>query len=107
MKLLLPQAILELLTPHKLFAKLNIASKMLLGYMTLVVLSVAVVVYVLVILQRLNKLNNEIVKVEIPIQQTADRMLDAPVAQDTSSSFRAEQSKLDAAYVLIYYKNPE
>jgi GGDEF domain-containing protein/CHASE3 domain sensor protein len=77
------QTILELLTPHTLFAKLNIASKMLLGYMTLVVLSVAVVVYVLVTLQRLNSLNNEIVKSAVPIQQTADQMLDALVAQDT------------------------
>lgn len=83
MKLSRTQAILELLTPHALFAKLNIASKMLLGYMTLVVLSVAVAAYVLVTLQRLNKLNNEIVKVDIPIQQTADLMLDALVAQDT------------------------
>ncbi len=83
MRLSRTQAILEFLTPHALFAKLNIASKMLLGYMTLVVLSVVVVVYVLVILQRLNTLNNEIVKVDIPIQQTADQMLDALVAQDT------------------------
>jgi len=83
MKLSRTQAILELLTPHTLFAKLNIASKMLLGYMTLVALSVVVVVYVLVTLQRLNTLNNEIVKVAIPIQQTADQMLDALVAQDT------------------------
>jgi GGDEF domain-containing protein/CHASE3 domain sensor protein len=83
MKLSRTQAILELLTPHALFGKLNIASKMLLGYMTLVVLSVAVVVYVLVTLQRLNALNNEIVKIAVPMQQTADQMLDALVAQDT------------------------
>jgi len=77
------QTVLELLTPHRLFAKMNIAGKMLLGYLTLVALSVVVVVYALVSLQRLSHLNSEIIRVSIPVQQTADRMLDALIAQDT------------------------
>jgi GGDEF domain-containing protein/CHASE3 domain sensor protein len=82
MKHSLPYAILELLTPHKLLAKLNITGKMLLGYMTLVVLTVVVVVYVLLSLYRLNSLNNEIVRVYIPTHETADRLLNVLVAQD-------------------------
>ncbi len=77
------QTVLELLTPHRLFAKMTIAGKMLLGYMTLVALSVVVVAYALAAIRGVNRLNNEIIKVHIPVQQTADRMLDALVAQDT------------------------
>jgi diguanylate cyclase (GGDEF)-like protein len=83
MKPHLSYSILDLLTPNKLLAKLNITGKMLLGYMTLVVLAVGVVAYVLLSLYRLNNLNNEIVRVYIPAHETADKMLDVLVAQDT------------------------
>lgn len=56
---------------------------MLMGYMTLVVLSIVVVVYVLLTLYQLNKLNNKVVRVNIPTQEIAGDMLDALVAQDT------------------------
>ena len=79
----LSAGLLEFLTPSRLFARLNIASKMLMGYMTLVVLTVVVVVYVLLNLKQLNDLNNEIVNVDIPTQEAADNMLDALFAQDT------------------------
>jgi len=72
-----------MLVPTKLFARLNIASKMLLGYMTLVLLTVVVVVYALVSLQRINSLNKSIVQVDIVVQEAADKMLDALLAQDT------------------------
>lgn len=78
----LPPRILNALVPSRLFAKLNIASKMLLGYMVLVLLSFIVVVYALVSLQRLNSLNESIVTVDIPVQEAADKMLDALFAQD-------------------------
>ncbi len=51
--------------------------------MMLVVLTVAVVVYALMSLQRLNILNHEIVMVDIPIQEAADKVLDALLVQDT------------------------
>lgn len=56
---------------------------MLLGYAVLVVLTVMVVVYALVNLQKLNSLNEDIVTVDIPVQEAADKMLDALLAQDT------------------------
>ncbi len=79
----IPPRILDKLVPTKLFARLNIASKMLLGYMTLVGLTVVVVVYALVSLQRINGLNRSIVRVDIIVQEAADKMLDAVLAQDS------------------------
>ncbi len=75
--------ILDTLVPTKLFARLNIARKMLLGYMTLVGLTVIVVAYALVSLQRINSLNRSIVEVDIIAQEAADKMLDAVLAQET------------------------
>lgn len=74
---------LERLVPHALFSRLSITKKMLLGYMILVVLTILVVVYALINLQRLNHLNQQIVTIDIPVQEAADKMLDALFAQDT------------------------
>lgn len=78
-----PKALLEAMTPHTLFARLSIARKMLLGYMLLVVLTVAVVIYALAGLLRLHGLNNGVILVDVPVQEAADDMLDAILAQDT------------------------
>ncbi|HEX9019658.1 MAG TPA: hypothetical protein VF903_00190, partial [Nitrospirota bacterium] len=74
--------ILDKLVPLRLFARLTIASKMLLGYMTLVALTVIVVSYALVSLQRINNLNTSIVKVDIVVEEAADKMRDALLGQD-------------------------
>ncbi len=79
----IPPKILDKLVPTRLFAQLNIANKMLLGYMTLVALTVFVVVYALINLERINSLNRSIVKVDITISETCDQMLDTLLAQDT------------------------
>jgi GGDEF domain-containing protein len=83
MKFPIPPALLEFLTPNRLFAKLTITRKMLIGYLMLVILTAMVIVYALASLQRINALNREIVMVDIPIQVAADTMLDAITAQDT------------------------
>jgi GGDEF domain-containing protein/CHASE3 domain sensor protein len=75
--------ILDKLVPKKLFARLNIANKMLLGYMTLVILTAIVVAYALFNLEKINSLNRSIVKVDIIVAETADQMLDTLLAQDT------------------------
>ncbi len=75
--------ILEFLTPHNLLSKLNITGKMLLGYFTLVALTIGVVVYVLTSLYRLNHLNTIIVKGYVPAYEIADKMLDVFTDQDT------------------------
>jgi GGDEF domain-containing protein/CHASE3 domain sensor protein len=78
----LPRAILEAITPHRLLARLNIASKMLLGYLILVVLSLVVVIYVLASLRQLSDLDDGIIRVDVPVREAADAMLDAIFAQD-------------------------
>ncbi len=80
--LVLPADILNRLVPARLFGKLNIVSKMLLGYMILVVLTVIVVVYALVNIQRINILNRSIVKGDILAQKAAEQMIEAALAQD-------------------------
>jgi len=82
MKSPFPRAILDALTPHRIFAKLNIASKMLLGYTMLVVLTIVVVVYVLISLQRLNSMNRDVVNIDVQVQKSTDKMLDALLAED-------------------------
>lgn len=82
MKIPIPPAILDKLVPTRLFTRLNIASKMLLGYMTLVVLTVIVVAYALISLQRINALNRSIVKVDVIREEASDKMLDALLGQD-------------------------
>lgn len=82
MNIPLPPHILDKLVPTRLFARLTIASKMLLGYMTLVALTVIVVAYALISLQRINNLNKSIVKVDIIVEEASDKMLDALLAQD-------------------------
>ena len=76
------RTILNALTPHRLFARLNIASKMLLGYVLLVVLSIAVVGYVLTSIRQLNNLNDGIIRVDVPVREAAEAMLEAVLAQD-------------------------
>jgi diguanylate cyclase (GGDEF)-like protein len=82
MQIPIPPKILDKLVPVKLFARLNIASKMLLGYMALVALTVIVVVYALISLQRINTLNRSIVRVDITVEEASGEMLDALLGQD-------------------------
>ncbi|HTG01083.1 MAG TPA: diguanylate cyclase [Nitrospirota bacterium] len=76
-------AILDRLVPARFFARLSIANKILFGYMALVLLTAGVVAYVLINLQKINNLNQAIIKVDIVVEEAADNMLDALLAQDT------------------------
>ncbi len=78
-----PSPLLKKLVPHALFSRLTIAKKMLLGYAVLVVLTIMVVVHALVNLQRLNRLNEDIITIDITVREASDKMLDAILAQDT------------------------
>jgi diguanylate cyclase (GGDEF)-like protein len=83
MNIPVPPEFLDKIIPTRFFARLNIANKMLLGYMTLVALTLIVVVYALVNLERINSLNKKIVSVDIVVSETSDQMLDALLSQDT------------------------
>ena len=82
MKISILHDILDILTPNRLFARLNIAKKMILGYMVLVMLTVVVVAFALVSLLRLNNVNKSIITVDIPVQEASEKMLEAILAQD-------------------------
>ncbi|MDA8098865.1 MAG: diguanylate cyclase [Nitrospiraceae bacterium] len=79
----IPWPLLEKLIPNKLFGRLDIASKMLLGYMVLVLLTLIVVAFALISLQRINALNSTIVTVDVPTLEAADKMKEAILAQET------------------------
>jgi GGDEF domain-containing protein len=53
------------------------------GFMVLVLLTVIVVIYALINIQRLNNLNSSIVTIDVPVQEASDKMLEAIIAQDT------------------------
>ena len=78
-----PSPLLEKLTPKRLFSRLNITSKMFFGYLVLVIATIIIVIYALISLQRLNSLNSSIVKVDVPVQDGASKMLEAIIGQDT------------------------
>ena len=80
--LLFSPRVLDALVPERLLERLSIARKMLLGFLLPGALTLIVVVYVLISLQRLNSLNQSIVKVDIAAQEAADKMVDAVLAQD-------------------------
>jgi GGDEF domain-containing protein/CHASE3 domain sensor protein len=80
---LVPSRYLDRLVPDRLFSRLDIAGKMLFGYLILVLCTVMVAAYALTSLQRLNRLNSSIVTVDVNVQKAADAMLEAIIAQDS------------------------
>jgi len=79
----IPSSLLDRLVPKELFSRLDIASKMLIGYLVLVVLTTVIVVYTLVSLRSLNILNASIVTIDVPVQEASDKMQEGLLAQDT------------------------
>jgi GGDEF domain-containing protein/CHASE3 domain sensor protein len=82
-RLRLPERALAGLVSAGPFSRMTIAGKMLVGYAVLVVLTVSIVAYVLTSLYRINRLNQEIVTIDIPAQAAADKMIEAVLAQNT------------------------
>jgi diguanylate cyclase (GGDEF)-like protein len=93
--------LLDNLVPTKLFSRLTIAKKMLIGYLTLVALTVGVVAYALVSLQRINNLNRSIVKVDVVVEEASDKMLDALLAQDTYEKRFLILKSADMKYLFV------
>ncbi|MDP3112825.1 MAG: hypothetical protein Q8M71_12050, partial [Thermodesulfovibrionales bacterium] len=48
------------------FLRLNIAKKMLLGYLSLSILTVLISVFALSSLERINSINNSVIKTDVP-----------------------------------------
>ncbi|MBE0618875.1 MAG: diguanylate cyclase, partial [Proteobacteria bacterium] len=62
--------------------RLNIAKKLLLGYLPLTLLTVVVASLTLVSLNRLNRITDRIVRVDVPLVEAADQLVDHLLAQD-------------------------
>jgi GGDEF domain-containing protein/CHASE3 domain sensor protein len=114
----LPPATSQLLDrlgkPPAFFRRLKISDKMLLGYAVLAVLCLVVGVYALYNLQRINDLNTTIVKVDVVIQESSARMMDALLAMDAyekrflllgtddmASLFQKRKREFDASFLVM------
>jgi len=64
------------------FFKLNIAKKMLLGYLFCAFLMILMALFILSRLQQLNKINNAIIEQDIPLVEMTDKMIDSVLAQE-------------------------
>lgn len=64
------------------FFRLNIAKKMLLGYLFCAFLTILIALFILSRLERLNEINNSIIKRNIPLVKITDRMIDTVLAQE-------------------------
>jgi diguanylate cyclase (GGDEF)-like protein len=64
------------------FFRLNIAKKMLLGYLLYAFLTILIAVFILSHLDDLNTLNNNIIKKDIPLLEITDKMADTLLAQE-------------------------
>jgi len=76
-------SILDFLTPHRLLSWLNIRSKMALGYLILAAFTILIVAYALVSLHRINNLNRDMLKVDVPVQAAVVGMIDSLIAQES------------------------
>ena len=64
------------------FYRLKIARKLMLGYSVLLVLLIAISVYALVNLNRLNEINSSILSTDLPVINTSEKMIDVILAQE-------------------------
>lgn len=64
------------------FLRLNIAKKMLFGYLTLAIVIFLISAFTLSSLDRLNDINSVIIKTDVPLIDAADRMIDNLLAQE-------------------------
>ncbi|MEE9524738.1 MAG: hypothetical protein V3V59_08340, partial [Thermodesulfovibrionales bacterium] len=64
------------------YLRLNIAKKLLLGYLSLAVLIIIISVFALSSLERINKINRSVLKTYVPLIDVTDKMIDSLLAQE-------------------------
>ena len=64
------------------FFRLTITKKLLAGYLSYGLLTVLIAVVTLVSLQRVNEINNRIIRRDVPLIEIADKMIDTLLAQE-------------------------
>jgi GGDEF domain-containing protein/CHASE3 domain sensor protein len=63
------------------FFRLNIAKKMLLGYLFSSLLTILIALFILSRLEHLNRINNSIIETDIPLLEITDKMMETLLAQ--------------------------
>ncbi len=64
------------------FFRLTIAKKLLLGFLSIGILIILIAIIALSSLQRLNEINNRIIKRDVPLVEITDKMIEALLAQE-------------------------
>lgn len=64
------------------FLRLNIAKKMIIGYLPLAILIIFIAVFALSNLNKLNKINSSIISTDVPLIDTTDKLIDNLIAQE-------------------------
>jgi len=64
------------------FFRLTIAVKLLFGFLSCGILSILIALIALSNLQRLNEINNQVVKRDIPLVEIANEMIDTLLSQE-------------------------
>jgi len=64
------------------FFRLNIAKKLMIGYLSLAVLIILISIFALSNLRRLNNINESILKTDVPVIDATDKMIDNLLAQE-------------------------
>lgn len=67
------------------FLRLTIARKMLLGYLTLVVLIFLISAFAISTLERLNALNRAVINIDLPLIEDTERMIDVLISEELYS----------------------
>jgi len=82
------------------FFRLTIAKKLLLGFLSCGILTILIALIALSNLQRLNEINNRIIKRDIPLAENANEMIDTLLAQELYGhrSLILESSEIEALF---------
>lgn len=64
------------------FFRFTITKKLLLGYLSYGILTILIAIIILISLQRVNEINNRIIKRDVPLIEITDKMIDTLLAQE-------------------------
>ncbi len=86
--------------------RLTIAKKLLIGFLACGILTILIALFALSNLQQLNEINNRIIKRDIPLEETADKLINSLLAQELYGrrSLILKSSEMEA---LFWKRNDE
>ena len=82
------------------FFRLTIAKKLLLGFLSIGILTILIALIALSSLQRLNEINNRIIERDVPLVEITDKMIEALLAQELYGrrSFILKSSEMESLF---------